>query len=141
MNFETLLDFNVNLVAVLVAAVAAFAIGGLWYSPVLFANSFKLHIGKTEAELKAGSHPAMYAGLLLGWLVASLILANLTQALAADSAVEGAQVGFFVWCGFALTSALGPLFFEQRSKHLFLINQGYNLAAMLAMGAVHGVWR
>lgn len=141
MSFDTVLSFNANLLALLVAAVAAFMIGGIWYSPVLFSKAFMQHIGKSEAELRAGAHATMYLGLFVGWLVAALILANLVQAVGANGAIESAQVGFWVWCGFALTSALGPLFFEMRSKHLFLINQGYNLVAMLAMGAILGAWK
>ena len=43
---------HVNFVAVLVTGVVIFVLGGLWYSPVLFARRWVALMGKTEAEMK-----------------------------------------------------------------------------------------
>jgi len=44
----------VNNLAVLVSGLVIFMLGGLWYSPLLFAKRWVALIGKSEAELKAG---------------------------------------------------------------------------------------
>ena len=70
---------HVNYIAVVVAAVAIFILGGLWYSPVLFAKRWVKLIGKTEEEMKASSAPAplmFLAAFVCGFLV-SLVLAVL----------------------------------------------------------------
>ena len=45
-------QIHINYIAVIVAAVIAFAIGGLWYSPLLFANLWVKAHGYSEERLK-----------------------------------------------------------------------------------------
>ena len=49
----------VNNVAVLVSGVAIFMLGGLWYSPVLFAKRWVKLIGKTEEERARRDRPVV----------------------------------------------------------------------------------
>src|SRR6476661_10702362 len=78
----------VNNVHVLVSGVVIFMLGGLWYSPVLFAKRWVALIGKTEEELKAsaGSMPTNYllvfiCGLVTAWVLA-LVVGNFAPASA-----------------------------------------------------------
>ena len=78
----------VNNIAVLVSGVVIFMLGGLWYSPVLFAKRWVALTGRTEEELKAsaGSMPVSYlyvflCGLLTAWVMA-LVIGNFAPASA-----------------------------------------------------------
>lgn len=51
-----------NYLAVLAAAVSAFVLGGLWYSPVLFHKAWLAASGLTPEQAAAGN-PAMIFGL------------------------------------------------------------------------------
>jgi len=42
---------NINFLAVIAAAFFAFIIGGLWYSPVLFAKSWQKEAGLSDADI------------------------------------------------------------------------------------------
>lgn len=44
-----------NVPAVIVAALSSFLIGGLWYSPILFAKSWMAEAGLSEAQARQGS--------------------------------------------------------------------------------------
>ena len=57
--------------AVIAAAVASFAIGGLWYSPTLFSPAWMRETGITEAQAK-GMNVAKVFGLALA---ANLVMA------------------------------------------------------------------
>jgi hypothetical protein len=46
-------EFQLNFLAILVAAVAAFVLGALWYSPVLFAKQWMKAHGYTPDKLEA----------------------------------------------------------------------------------------
>ncbi|MGH9885304.1 MAG: hypothetical protein ACREBE_07235 [bacterium] len=46
---------HVNYLAVLVSAVAIFMLGGLWYSPVMFAKQWVALQGKSMEEMSAWS--------------------------------------------------------------------------------------
>lgn len=130
---------TLNYWAVLVAAVSSFVIGGLWYSPVLFANGW-MAANKFSAEDVAGGNKAMIFG---GAFVLNLIMAfNLAAFLGgkADLAwgvTAGALAGIgWVACSFGVT-----YLFERRPAKLFFINAGYHAVAFMAMGAILGAWK
>ena len=66
---------QVNYLAVLAGGLAIFMLGGLWYSPVLFAKRWMSLQGVSEAEMKAksqGSAPILYlqafiTGVIVSW--------------------------------------------------------------------------
>ena len=46
---------EINYYVVLVSALAFFVIGAIWYSPVLFANSWLKELGITKEDMAKGS--------------------------------------------------------------------------------------
>src|SRR5689334_12610430 len=78
-----MLVFQVNYLAVIVAAIVLFVLGGLWYSPVLFARRWIALQGRTEEQMRAdaarSNMPVMYllaflTALIIAWAMA--VLAN-----------------------------------------------------------------
>ena len=133
----------VNNLAVLVSGVVIFMLGGLWYSPVLFAKRWVSLVGKSEDELKAsaGSMPLSYlyvflCGLLTAWVMA-LVIGNFAPA----SAVDGALIGALCWVGFAGATSFGTGLFAGKPKALWLIDSGFNLVAFIVAGIIITVWR
>lgn len=114
-----MLDFaSLNFIAILLAGIAKFVIGGLWFSPLLFGNLWLTETGLKKEELGSPRN-AMLTSLAICILV-SFSFAILLQMLALDlrSAIA---VGIIVALG--ITSAqMGLSFpFEGRSLKLFLI--------------------
>jgi surface polysaccharide O-acyltransferase-like enzyme len=136
---------HVNYLAVLVAGVVIFILGGLWYSPALFAKKWTALMGKTEAEMKAAaasaSIPAMYAVAFLCSLVIAWALAIVIGHFGHPSLVKGLKVAGLCWLGFAATTSFATGLFSMTPKPLWLINSGYNLVSFLVAGAILGVWR
>ncbi|HEY8880557.1 MAG TPA: DUF1761 domain-containing protein [Roseateles sp.] len=127
-----------NIPAVIVAALSSFLIGGLWYSPILFARSWMAEAGLTEAQTKQAS-PAKVFGLSA---LASLVMAfNLAAFLGAKASFSfGLFAGLATGLGWVAMS-LGVIYlFEQRSLRLWLINSGYQVLAYTVMGAILGAW-
>jgi hypothetical protein len=133
----------VNNVAVLVTGAVIFALGGLWYSPVLFAKRWVALIGKTEEELKAnaGSMPMSYLVVLLCGLVTAYVMALVVGNFAPGSALDGAIVGALCWLGFAGATSFGTALFSGKPKALWLIDSGFNLVAFIVAGTILAVWR
>lgn len=129
---------DVNWLAVLVAAVAHFVLGGLWYSPVMFAKPFMRGMGKSEEELRSGAKPSalMFGGAFLGGLTKSaslaLILAWIGDLGVAESMIVGALVGIGIHGAADATNAL----FEGRHRNLVLIGIGYDTAGLAMAGAI-----
>lgn len=125
--------------AVLAAALLGFVIGGVWYSPLLFARAWMLAAGVSEEQARAASRGRVFGLAALAQLVIAFNLAAFIG--------PKASLGFGVFAGLAaglgwVAMSLGVIYlFEQRSLKLWLINSGYQVVTYTLMGAVIGVWR
>ena len=131
--------FDVNWLAVLVAALVKFAIGGVWYSPVAFGPRWGAIVGVSPAAFRTRMVSAMITDLLAG-LVLAWVLANVLKFTGAVGLIPGARVSFFLWLGFVATPLLSTTIYEGRPIALFAINGGYWLVSMLIMGGLIGAW-
>jgi hypothetical protein len=124
---------------VLAAAVSAFVLGGLWYSPVLFGRAWQRLTGLTDEQLKAANPvrifvPAFVLAAVAAW-VFSMFLGprpGLGMGLSA-----GASAGL---CWVAASMGINDLF-ERRPLMLWLINAGYHTVAFTLFGAIYGLWQ
>lgn len=133
----------VNYLAVIVAALATFFIGALWYSPMLFAKQWKKAHGYTEEKLKEMQKTAMpaYVVSLVCYLVMAYVLAMFIGLMHVASVKGGIWVGFFAWLGFAATIGLTANMFSDKKLSTYIIAAGYQLVYLLVMGAILGAWR
>ena len=134
---------HVNMLAVLVGAVVIFLLGGVWYSPALFAKKWIALTGRSEAETQAGSGAmpvaflfAFVCGFLTSWAMA-VILAHVPNVTASG----GAMVGGLCWIGFAGATSFANAVFSQKPKALWLIDSGYNLVSFVVAGIILAAWR
>src|SRR5256885_12555336 len=92
---------HVNCVAVLVAAVAVFVLGWLWYSPLLFFKPWMRLRGLDPVAAMAGAK--MPAGKLLVELVRGIILAyviaGFVTLLGIRSWIYAIHFGLVLWIG------------------------------------------
>ena len=125
--------------AVLVAAVVKFVIGSVWYAPPVLGGEWQRLVGLTPDSLRQGFMKALIAQAV-GDLIMAYVLARLIIGFGAPSLTTGLLIGFMAWLGFVATISFGAVFFEQRPFKLWLINNGYQLIGILAMGAILGAW-
>lgn len=138
-----MIDFAaVNWLAVLVAAVMCFVIGGLWYS-VLFGRPWMRLSGITEEDIEAssGNMALHYGGAFALYLVAVAVLALVMQAAGAASAGTGLLLGFLVSAGIVAPVSFNNYMFGGRPAALFMIDYGYPVVALTLSGLVLGVWQ
>lgn len=135
------MDVQINMVAVLLAALSSFVVGMVWYAKPLFGNAWSRMTGMTEDKQKAGMGPAMFKALVAALLTA-YVLAHVTyisQSFFGVSFMESAlNTAFWLWLGIAATTIVVHDAFEQRPMKLTAINAGNQLATLLAMGLVIG---
>jgi len=126
---------EVNYLAVALAALSAFVLGGLWYS-VLFGKQWMRLTGQSEETLKSGNPAIVFGGAFLLNLIAALVLAMFIGR-GADlrfAALAGLSVGL---CWVATGLGVNYLF-ERRPLGLWLINAGYFALQFTLMGAILG---
>lgn len=128
---------EVNLLAVLIAAVSAFVLGGLWYSPVLFGTKWMRLTGQNEETQKSGSMAKIFGGAFVLNLISALVFAMFLgpRPGLAFGAGAGLAAGL---CWVAAAFAVNDLF-ERRPIDLTLINGGYVTIQFLLMGAIIGL--
>lgn len=130
---------SLNVWAILVAALSTFLLGGVWYSPILFAKAWQKAAGLTDEQLAQGGQGKI---LGLSFVLALIMAGNLAPFLAGPpDLVWGATAGFLAGAGWVAT-ALGVIYlFERRPFKLWLINAGYQVLAFTLMGAILGAWK
>jgi hypothetical protein len=129
-------EVSVNWAAVLVGAVAHFLLGGLWYSPVLFAKPFIRATGKTEEELRENARPALYGVAALGSLVKALAFVVLLDWIGDVSFAQGVMVAVLV--GVALHGAAVAVSgaFESRNRVLAALDVGYETVGLVVIASI-----
>jgi hypothetical protein len=130
---------TVNWLAVLVAGISAFVLGGVWYSPALFGKAWMAENNMTVDDVKKGNK-----GKIFGWsFILSLVMsANLGMFITtpdltlSKGIIFGLLTGLWIFCGIAIVGL-----FEHKSAKYIFINGGYMLVALGLMGAIIGIWR
>ncbi len=114
---------EVNYLAVVLAALSAFLLGGLWYSPLLFANKWMALTGQSEERLKSGSMGLIFGGAFLLNLVAAYVFALFLGP--SPSLQLGLGAGFSAGLCWVMASLGVNYLFERRPLGLWLINGLY----------------
>ena len=129
---------QVNFMAVLVAALSSFMLGGLWYSKALFGEAWNRAANANPKE-KHG-HPAKVFGVsFLFALIAAFVYAWLMPPAA--SVGHAATQGLLVGAGVVAASFGINYQFANRGATLWLIDGGYHSAQFLIYGLIIGLWR
>lgn len=137
MDLQQSID-SINYFAVLVAALSAFLIGGLWYS-LLFAKPWMKENGFNEEQLRNGNMVKIFGGSLILSLIISFGLALILGP--ERNAISGASAGLMAGL-FWVAAAMGITYlFERKSLKLFVINAGYHVVTFTIMGLILGTWR
>lgn len=136
-----MLPVEINYITVFVSALIIFALGGLWYSPVLFAKQWVSVIGKTEEELKKEAKPTNYIVAFLQGLISAYILAIFISWAQATTLESGAWTGFMCWFGFAGSPSLVQNIFSGRPSKLWIIDSGHTLASFIVAGIILALWK
>ncbi len=126
-------DNTISIVAVGLAALSMFVLGGLWYS-VLFAKPWQRAAGVTDEQLRSGAVRVFSGSLLLAVVIATSLAAFIGSESVAFATTVGAVAGLTFFA-----AALGIVYlFERRSWTLMLINGGYGVVSFAVMGLIIG---
>lgn len=131
---------DLNYLAIIVAALSTFLIGGVWYSPILFAKGWMQANNFTEEDLKDTNMAKTFG---FSFLFALLMAFNLAMFLADEGTTTswGATAGFLAGFGWVALGLATIALFEKRSWKYILINGGYMVVSFVVMGLIIGAWR
>lgn len=138
--------FQPDWVAVIVAALAGFVIGGLWYSPMLLGRLWMEEAGISEEQIAASNKARTFGVAFLSLLVMSYCLemfigptSDVAEGFFSPSQ-QGAFYGFLAGFGWLFFGVVVVGLFELRSVRYIAINGGYWVITMTTMGGILGGW-
>lgn len=139
------MEIHINWIAVIVAAVAHFFIGWLWFS-VLFMKPWMKEMGLaklTPKQRKEGMKemPRNMAINFVTLLITAWVLSWIIQSLKMSGAAGGVQTAVWIWLGFFATTMVNTVLWEKRSWKLYGINVSHHLVGLVVMGLILGAWQ
>ena len=130
-----------NYIAVVVAAIASFAFGSIYY--MVLSKPWMAAIGKTEAQMKAdGTKRSVFVVTALAQLVMAWVLSGIIGHLGTDqlTVMNGLISAAFVWVGFVATTLTVNHGFQGAKKSLTIIDGSHWLGVLLVQGLVIGLF-
>ena len=137
MDLATLFE-NINWLSVIVASLAAFAIGSIWYSPVLFGKSWQKEVGLSDEAIKSSNMVVIFGTAFILMFISAFILDMFIGPEA--TAVIGLTAGLLVGVSWVATALGVTYLFARKSFRLFLIDAGYFVVFFSVMGLILGSW-
>lgn len=139
---------EVNYIGILIAAIASMALGFLWYSPALFGKRWMKLMGYTQESLKEDQKKMgkLYGVSFVLSLITAFVLSHvITLSMSYYSyspIMTGVTSAFWMWIGFILPVQTTDVIFKkgEKSWELLGLNTGYQLASVLVMGIILGLF-
>ena len=132
---------NIHWLHVLVATLAYFALGSVWYSPVLFVKKWikaaNINIDNPDAKKGMGF---LFGGSFVLMFITSTGLAFLQQVLPAIDFIGGIKLGLLVSVALVSTSISVNYLYTKKPLALFLIDNGYHIVGITIASAIIAGW-
>ena len=132
---------DINYLDIVLAAVAAWLVGAVWY--MALGKPWMAALGKTREELMGPTGKPSAAPFIISFvaeLVMAFVLAVLIVRLGPVTLANGIATGFLAWVGFVATSMVVNHGFSGARLMLTAIDSGHWLAVLLVEGAVIGAF-
>jgi hypothetical protein len=142
------MDVQVNMWAVLLAALSSMVVGSLWYLPSTFGNTWQ-RLSKVKmlerGKMTPGQMAWTYGSVFVASLVTAYVLAHVTflaNHFFGNSFMSDAlQTAFWLWLGFTAARLYVHDTFEMRRKKLTLLNAAHELVTILVMALIIGAMK
>ena len=139
---------NINWLAVCVSAIAAFIIGGLWFSPKAFFPIWWRAKGRSMDEIPGSglNMGLVFSSTFVALLVQSTVMAAIFQLLRTSGTVEhfgvmqGATTGLIFGVGIAAASSLTHRLFGGDGFKIWALEVGNDVLNLVAIGAILALW-
>lgn len=129
---------DLNWLAILVAALAFFAMGAVWYQPKVMGTRWMKAAEVNPSE--ASPNPWIFAGTLVAYFLMAMVLAMLAQGIGASSLGDGLVLGLYTGVVFVAAQAWVNAAYEGRSIHLVLVNGGIGVIGHVIMALIVTLW-
>lgn len=132
---------EINILGTIIAAVASFVFGWIWYSEKVFGKKWRELAGiSAQMHDEMAQDKQKVRTTMVLYFVSLLILAGFVSyilgAMNISSIGEGWKLMVCVWFGVAVPATIGSVLWERRSWTYYAINVFYILVSMLVSSAI-----
>jgi len=132
---------QVNWLAVLVAALAYFFLGAIWYS-ALFRNAWIKATGVNTNDPNARKG---FAGIMIASFITIVItsvgLAMIITKIHSNGWITGCKIGLIAGVCFSAATICNSYLYEKRPIALSAINSLYNIVGCVLAGIIIAIWK
>jgi hypothetical protein len=134
---------HLNWLAIAVAAVAYFILGGLWYSKALFGSTWikSTGIDMSKPDAKKGAGGIMAVTLLLEFITCTGLAILVYRLMLADGFMSGVKLGLFTGIFFSAIGICISYLYQSKPKVLHLIDGGYHIAGNVIAAVILCIWQ
>lgn len=135
---------QLNWLAVVVGALIYFALGALWYSPMLFGRAWQRSIGWDESRTPPQQSVMTYVLPLIAYLVMATAVGLVAAATGTDELVQGIVLGLVLGIGLSLAHTFVDASFDPNKPEpwtWFAINGTYHALGLVIVAVVIAIWQ
>ena len=137
------MDVEVNYLAIFLAALAAMAVGSIWYSQGVFGKTWgALARVDMSKKPKSGEMVWLMTSTFVATLFTAYILAHVTflsnQFFQNEFIQDALSTAFWLWLGLVAARIYVHDAFESRRKKLSILTFGHELTVLLVMALIIG---
>ncbi len=134
---------NVNIWSVLVATLASFLLGGLWYSNALFAPAWIRAHGLSPEKcetMKKHSAQCFATAIITSFISCWIMDMAIAGAKIPADALCGAGFAAVCWLAFVVPTTLSTAMFSGSSKTAWRIDAGFELVRLIISAEILVFW-
>jgi len=134
---------QLNWLAVIVGTIIYFAIGAVWFTPMLFGRPWQRALGWDPAQTAPQMSPLTYAVPAILYLASAIATAMLAAATGSTTLGSGLVLGLVVGVGYALVINANDAIFDPNKRQpltWFVITGAYNLLGLLIVAVLVSIW-
>lgn len=137
---------ELNWLAILVAFVAAFIAGAIWFGPKTFFPAWWRAMGKDPNKMEVTGNMAFtFGGTAVAAFVEAVAVASVIYFVAQTNpsfgALDGGLVGLLLGLGLAAASSLSHRLFAGQGLKVWIIEVGSDVVNLTIMGLIIGAWK
>lgn len=137
---------ELNWLAILVAFIAAFIAGAIWFGPKTFFPIWWRAMGKDPNNMEVtGNMAVTFGATALAAFVQAVTVASVIYFVAQSNptfgALDGGLVGLLLGLGLAAASSLSHRLFAGQGFKVWIIEVSSDVVNLTIMGLIIGAWR
>ncbi len=131
---------NANWLAIIVAGLAYFAVGAIWYQQAVFGKAWMIgHNLTIDPEKAKKQMPLLLTMTGVLTIAVAILIGFLGSSLYSQTVMSGIKLGLFA--GAIITCCMGINYtYTSKSFKLLLIDAGYHVVGSVICGIIISIW-